>query len=590
MNLIPEPQELTVQPDKHYTLPQEAALCMPGHDSRLVKGGAALFAGLTSQPASEGTYALFCGCGPFCRPESLSSDWFHEVPSGEQYDYYEISVTEQYCLVHSPTAAGLFYGIQTMKQLLESYGREIPLLQIRDWAFTPLRIDHYDLRTIHPTCQHLIEYIRVMASFKINGLLIEYEDKLPFTDLKMLRHPHGLTGAELQELLEAAHENFIDVIPLQQTYGHLEYVLKHSEFIGLREQPNHVAELCPLKEQSLSLIRRLLKEISDLHPHSRYLHLGGDEVRNIGTCARCKSSGKSGSALFISFMNQVAAYAVALGKQPIIWHDMLKEATEEELSLLDKRIIVAVWLYSGRNLEKRAASFVEKFRRAGLAVLGAPSVRCWDNSAAQNHPVAQRRLFNLENWKEVNKEYRLGGLIFTNWSASFALGNPYGLLETTRYLTFYGCEQAWNPNAAKESYPRRFFALYHGIGDADFLTEHFTLEDYYLIPHLYLPLCRKNHITARLLDIMQQYDEVLVTGLPVQDMLFRADMYPENEEIITFLKENYRQNYDALDRIKPAMEEILAELLPPAFIPFYLHSRFYLPELYRREAGRLLGL
>ena len=77
MNLIPEPQELTVQPDKQYTLPQEATLCMPGHDSRLVKGGAALFAGLTTQPASEGTYALFCGCGPFCRPEALSSEVCH---------------------------------------------------------------------------------------------------------------------------------------------------------------------------------------------------------------------------------------------------------------------------------------------------------------------------------------------------------------------------------------------------------------------------------------------------------------------------------------------------------------------------------
>ena len=52
MNLIPEPQELTVQPDKQYTLPQEATLCMPGHDSRLVKGGTALFAGLATQPAS----------------------------------------------------------------------------------------------------------------------------------------------------------------------------------------------------------------------------------------------------------------------------------------------------------------------------------------------------------------------------------------------------------------------------------------------------------------------------------------------------------------------------------------------------------
>lgn len=56
-----------------------------------------------------------------------------------------------------------------------------------------------------------------------------------------------------------------------------------------------------------------------------------------------------------------------------------------------------------KKLKKRAESLVEKFRRAGLAVLGAPSVRCWDDSAAQNHPIAQRRLFNLDAWKEVNK-------------------------------------------------------------------------------------------------------------------------------------------------------------------------------------------
>ena len=590
MNLIPEPQELAFQTDKHYTMPDKATLYMPEHDCRLVKGASSLFACLTSRSTSKGLYSLSCGYGSLCLPDAHSCDSIETPPASEQYDFYEISVTEQCFQLQSPTPAGLFYGIQTMKQLLESYGREIPLLHIADWSFTALRIDHFDLRTIHPTYQHLKEYIRVMASYKINGLLIEYEDKLPFTDLKMLRHPHCLTSEQLQDLLSAAHENFIDVIPLQQTYGHLEYVLKHPEFIHLREQPNHVAELCPMKSQSLSLVHRLLKDISDLHPHSRYLHLGGDEVRNIGTCDHCKAAGKSSSALFISFMNQVAKYAIELGKQPIIWHDMLKDGTDEEIALMDKRIIVAIWLYSGRNLKKRAESLVEKFRRAGLAVLGAPSVRCWDDSAAQNHPIAQRRLFNLDAWKEVNKKYRLNGLIFTNWSASFALGNPYGLLETTRYLTFYGCEQAWNPDATQASYPRRFFSLFHGIMEENFLNDHFTLDDYYLIPHLYLPLCRKNRITARLLDIMRQYDEVLVTGLPMQNMLFRADMYPENEEVITFLKENYQKNYGALNQIKPIMEEILGELIPPAFIPLYLHSRFYLPELYRREAEKLLGI
>ena len=58
MNLIPEPQELTFQPDKHYILPDEATLYMPKHDHRLVKGASSLFSGLSSRSPSDGLYAL----------------------------------------------------------------------------------------------------------------------------------------------------------------------------------------------------------------------------------------------------------------------------------------------------------------------------------------------------------------------------------------------------------------------------------------------------------------------------------------------------------------------------------------------------
>lgn len=581
MNLIPQPQELNYDTEKRYILPEDAVVCMPKEEQRLVKAASLLFAGITSAVASDGFYSLYCGKSSFV---------MHDFGKASAYDYYEISVCEDGLILKSITPAGLFYGIQTLLQIHSFYGRGLPFLHIRDWAATPLRCDHYDLRTIHPTYSHLSEYIRVMAAYKINGLLIEYEDKLPFTDLKMLCHPNGLTDRQLQELLRTAHDNFIEIIPLQQTFGHLEYVLKHPEFIHLREQPNHVAELCPLKEESFELVCRLLKEISQMHPSSRYLHLGGDEVWSIGACDTCKSCGLSSSALFIRYMNRLAEYTVALGKIPIIWHDMLKDATQEELSRLNKRIVIGIWIYSGRHMRERALKLIVKFREAGLNVLGAPSVRCWDDSAAQNYPVTAKRLYNLSQWLDTNQKHSLAGLIFTNWSASFSLGNPYGLFETTRYLTFYGNEQAWNPNAPRESYPKRFFALYHGITDESFLSDSFTLEDYYQLPAFYLPLCKQNQITAHLLDIMNQYDEIMKNGLPLQDMLFRAGLFPDNEEITTFLKENYAKNYTALDSLKAPMEELLQQLLPAHLIPIYLHSRFFLPELYRKEAKRLLGI
>ncbi len=578
MNLIPQPRELTLCRDEFYILPQKAQLSMPVLEPRLSKAISVLFASL-SVSVSGALYCLCCGDYPE-EPEAL------ETPQG--YDYYELSVTAKSLVLKSASAAGLFCGIQTLRQLLCSYKSGLPLVQIRDWSDTRLRCDHYDLRTIHPTYAHLAEYIEEMAFYKINALLVEYEDKLPFQDLKQLRHPNGMTEPELERLLAAAYDNFIEVIPLQQTYGHLEYVLKHPEFIHLREQQNHVAELCPMKEESFALVCRMLKDISDLHPDSRYLHLGGDEVWSIGTCSACRSQGLSHSALFINYINRVAEYVISLGKQPIIWHDMLKEATKEELALLDKRITVAVWIYNGRHLSERALDFIGKFHAAGISVLAGPSVRCWDDSAAQNYPVVQKRLHNLSQWLPIVRSQQLPGIIFTNWAASFSLGNPYGLFESTRYLTFYGNEQAWNPQACTESYPKRFFALYHGIEDSSFLSDSFTLEDYYLIPDQYLPLCKKNQLTARLLDLMKQYDYVMKTGLPLQDMLFRADMFPDSEEIITFLKGNFKKNYTLLDQLKPQLKEVLNILLPPHLLPVYLHSRFFLPELYRKEAQRLL--
>ena len=67
-------------------------------------------------------------------------------------------------------------------------------------------------------------------------MLIEYEDKFPFRTHPELAHPkHALSLSQLEELKRTAHEHFIEIIPLQQSFGHLEYVLRHEAWRHLRE-------------------------------------------------------------------------------------------------------------------------------------------------------------------------------------------------------------------------------------------------------------------------------------------------------------------------------------------------------------------
>lgn len=580
MNLLPFVQKISYYEGKVYCLQQNTAarLQQPVKDERLENAAKQVFNKLENALAHDNKYSLFCG--------TAAQGMFSEDLS--KTDAYSVSITPQGITMYSETAAGLFYAIQTLKQILENYPSQIPCMEISDWADTKLRCDHFDLRTIYPTFEHLLCYIKEMASYKINGLLIEYEDKLPFKSVPELRSKYAFSEAEILQLLDTAYENFINVIPLQQSFGHLEYALKHKKYVHLREKAEHVAELCPLKPDAFSLVCRLIDDIAAFHPNSEYIHLGGDEVWNICQCESCKSSGLNSTMLFIRFINRLTEYAAGLGKKPIVWHDMLKEATEQELSLLDKRITIAVWIYSGRHMDKRASALAKKFNKAGFNVIGAPSVRCWDECAAQNYPLAEKRLENIFAWVKTCETCGLTDIIYTNWSASLALGNPYGLFETTRYLTFFANELAWNAKSDISSYPMRFLFLYHGIKQEQIAEESFFFTDYYKAPEILQPFAIKNQLILELLAVMREYEVPIKSGLPLQDLLFLGDYYPENEEMITFLKSKYKENYTYFDNAREKMQQILQQLIPSHMVPLYMHSRFYLPNLYKENAKQLL--
>lgn len=68
------------------------------------------------------------------------------------------------------------------------------------------------------------------------------------------------------------------VIPLVQTFGHMEYVLKHEQWRGLREVEAYPSSMCPSNSETMTLVRSMIKQIVTFHSNIQYLHIGSDEV------------------------------------------------------------------------------------------------------------------------------------------------------------------------------------------------------------------------------------------------------------------------------------------------------------------------
>ena len=258
---------------------------------------------------------------------------------------YYLECENNRVVVYSPHIHGFFYGIQTLRQIIENHD-EIPACEIIDCPDIKMRGTHFDLRLSHPKFENLPTYIEEFARYKINTLIIEYEDRFPFDKHPEIRNKElCLSDACLEGIKQTAKDNFIELIPLQQSFGHLEYVLKHKQYECLRENNESAGELCPMKQGSLELVKSLLDEMIGKHPDARYIHLGCDEVYCLCACPECRRKyGGSRERAFIDFVNRLIEHVASRGKIPIIWHDMMEKCGDEELKLLNKRVVAMIWL------------------------------------------------------------------------------------------------------------------------------------------------------------------------------------------------------------------------------------------------------
>ncbi|XP_067042986.1 hexosaminidase D-like isoform X1 [Acropora muricata] len=286
--------------------------------------------------------------------------------------------------------------------------------------FAGYKLVHLDLKGAPPKMDYLLKILPDFKKWGANGLLVEYEDMFPYKGkYKVLQAKSPYREEEIKQLLDAASENEMIVIPLVQTFGHLEFVLKLKEFSHLRETEHFTNSLCPNNKESLPMVIQLIDQVLALHPDIEWFHIGGDEVWNLKTCSVCIKDKRDKSELFIHHMMPILKHLKDKGVTPIMWDDMMRNWPVEYLKELGSFVEPMVWAYTSDLSGYFPPGMWDRYGKAFNNIWAASAFKGatypWSNFV----PVGFHVQNNL-NWLDIidnlPDSLKMTGIALTGWS------------------------------------------------------------------------------------------------------------------------------------------------------------------------------
>ncbi|CAG02579.1 unnamed protein product, partial [Tetraodon nigroviridis] len=292
------------------------------------------------------------------------------------------------------------------------------------------KLVHLDLKGAPPRAEYLYKLIELFSQLGADGLLVEYEDMFPYEgELKLLQattHP-AYSQEEVLSMQNFAKSMGMEIIPLVQTFGHMEFVLKHRSLWSLREVPYCVGTLNPHKEESVRLVMEMLRQVVKLHPDLNTLHIGADEVYTLGEGDESKlwlaTPGHTVEKLFLSHVTKLAR---AIREEwphisIIMWDDMMRGMSHDTLkaSHLVGLVQPMLWNYTPDLDVEITVSLLEKYHSAGMTDLWAASSFKGSTSVYTCVPSTLRHVDNHLQWLKVAASLSAGvtlkGIAVTGW-------------------------------------------------------------------------------------------------------------------------------------------------------------------------------
>jgi len=326
---------------------------------------------------------------------------------------YSLKITASGAEIQARSSTGLFYGAQTLLQMVEGEGLEarLPSAEIRDWptlAYRGFMMDfsHGQLLRVSEV-EHQMD---LLARFKVNQYYFYSEASVEMAGFEVVNPDARFTREELKHLIQYARQRHIDVVPCLELYGHMHDLFRVEKFVDLG-LPRYGDEFDPRNPRILAVLDDMVDQTADLFP-STWLHVGFDEPWSLGKIGL--TPGQDPFQTFVAVLRHVADHAKTRGKRIVFWADIKNGASTlsnrpDLIAQLPAGAIAAPWDYEA---ETNYAPFVEPLVAAGFATVVSPAIWNWNEVFPDYH----RSFININGMAAIARQEKSLGLMNTGWT------------------------------------------------------------------------------------------------------------------------------------------------------------------------------
>ncbi len=281
---------------------------------------------------------------------------------------YTLRITPKQVDIAGGSGKGVFYALQSLRQVVVQYKGQLPLLEVQDSPFFGYRGMMLDVCRHFRTVGEVKEFIDLLALHKLNVFHWHLTDdqgwRMPVERYPLLTEvgaeraqtvvgharsskvydgiPYGkglwYTKDQIREVIAYAAARGIEVIPEIEMPGHALAALAAYPWLGCRGEGYEVCQtfgvfddvFCPGKETTYEFLEGVLSEVIDLFP-SGWVHIGGDECPTVrwAECPACQQRMKENGfteerQLQAYLMKRMERYVISRGKAIIGWEEILE--------------------------------------------------------------------------------------------------------------------------------------------------------------------------------------------------------------------------------------------------------------------------
>jgi hexosaminidase len=371
-----------------------------------------------------------------------------EQPGPNSREAYWLKIGPEGGEIRANSSAGLYYGVQTVRQLIEGSGADasLPEVEIHDWPALAYRGTMVDMS--HgplPTEDEVKRQIDALARWKANQYYFYTEASIELDGYPLLNPEGRFSKAQIRRIIAYGRERHIDVVPFLELYGHLHDLLRVEHYANLGALP-HAGEVDPSNPKVMTLLADWAGQFAELFP-SPFVHIGFDETWQIEMVARKQGGGASPAKLFTRQLSEVTCLFQSHGKTVMAWGDIVVKYPGI-VEQLPKGLIPVAWDYDAvpnthKWLDPLVANRLPHFVQSGVAN--------WQEIALD----FDLTFANIDNFLKAGRTSHAMGFINSVW-----LDSSQALLRLSLPTIAYGAIAPWQPAAMDRAH---FFSDYAAL-------------------------------------------------------------------------------------------------------------------------------